>query len=82
MPPVTPSGMRRLLGRPEIVLLTVLALGLAGCENIRLIAQGGSASELDWGISIALPAPKPNSPQVEKSLPPPEDEEIKAEDVD
>ena len=33
-----------------------------------------------WGISIALPAPNPNSPQVEKSLPPRQDEE--AEDVD
>ena len=64
------------------VLLSVLALGLVGCESIRLIARGGSASDLDWGVTIALPVPDSNTPKSEKSLPPPEDQEIEAEEND
>ena len=82
MPPKSPLDMRRFRCPRATLLLAVLALGLAGCENIRLIAQGGSASDLDWGISIALPAPDSNVSKSEKSLPPPEDEGIEAEDSD
>ena len=82
MPPTSPPETRLFRALPAGVLLAVLALGLAGCENIRLIATGGSASDLDWGVTIALPVPDSNTPKSEKSLPPPEDQEIEAEESD